>query len=189
MVIKEEKENFLDILIKSKDAIRNEDILLLKELSDRTIHTASTIQDTDSVLLAVIIYSLSKILERKQYRDMKGWKKFHDVFTLEIDRAVNYVQKDNQKEFVKSLERIRGSISSISGDLRGCIEDVFRKAEINKASKIYEHGISLETTAKLLGITMWELAGYTAQKEVQDSNFIQTESVKQRIKQAMEMFV
>lgn len=188
MVIKEEKENFLDILVKAKQAIKDENVLLLKELSDRTIHTASTVQDTDSILVAVIIYSLSKILERKPYRDMKGWDKFYNVFTLEIDRAINYVQKNNQKEFVKSLERIRGSISSISGDLRSNIEDVFRKAEINKASKIYEHGISLEATAKLLGVTMWELAGYTAEKEAHDSKFIQTENVRDRIKQAMGMF-
>lgn len=188
MVIKEEKENFLDIFINVKQAIRDENVVLLRELSDRTIHTASTVQDTDSILLAVIIYSLSKIIERKQYRDMKGWDKFFSIFNLEIDRAINFLKKDNQKEFVKSLERIRGSINNISGDLRSYIEDVFRKAEINKASKIYEHGISLETTAKLLGITMWELAGYTGQKETTDSKFFYTERVKTRIKQAMEMF-
>lgn len=188
MVIKEEKENFLDILKKTKQAIKDEDTALLKELSDHTIHTASTVQDTDSILLAVIIYSLSKIIERKQYREMKGWNKFFSTFNLEVDRAINFLKKDNQDEFVKSLEGIRGSINSISGDLRAYIEDVFRKAQINKASKIYEHGISLETTAKLLGITIWELAGYTGQREITDGKFMKTENVKTRIKNAMEMF-
>ncbi len=188
MVIKEEKENFLEILEKTRQAIKDEDIALLKELSDHTIHTASTVQDTDSVLLAVIVYSLSKIIERKQYRELKGWNKFYSVFTLEIDRAINFLKKDNQKEFVKSLEGIRGSIKNISGDLRAYIEDVFRKAQINKASKIYEHGISLETTAKLLGITIWELAGYTGQREITNGKFMQTENVKKRIKEAIEMF-
>ncbi|MEK6878513.1 MAG: hypothetical protein AABY22_02840 [Nanoarchaeota archaeon] len=188
MVIKEEKDNFLDILENVKQAISDENVVLLRELSDRTIHTASTVQDTDSILLAVIIYSLSKIIERKQYRELKGWNKFFSIFTLEIDRAINFLKKNNQKEFVRSLERIRGSINSISGDLRSYIEDVFRKAQINKASKIYEHGISLETTAKLLGITIWELAGYTGQKDAADGKFFYTESAKTRIKQAMEMF-
>ena len=188
MVIKEEKENFLEILEKTKQAIRDEDVALLKEISDHTIHTASTVQDTDSVLLAVIIYSLSKIIERKQYRELKGWNEFYSTFTLEIDRAISFLKKDNQKEFVKRLEGIRESINNISGDLRAYIEDVFRKAQINKASKIYEHGISLETTAKLLGITIWELAGYAGQKDVGDGKFIKTENVKTRIKNAMEMF-
>ncbi len=188
MVIKEEKENFLDILVNTKQAIKDENVVLLRELSDRTIHTATTAQDTDSILMAVIIYSLSKIIERKQFREMKGWDKFISKFDLEIDRSINFLKKDNQKEFVKSLEEIRASMNNISGSLKSYIDDVFRKAQINKASKIYEHGISLETTAKLLGITIWELSGYTGQKEPEEGKFFYTESAKTRIKQAMDMF-
>ena len=67
------------------------------------------------------------------------------------------------------------------------IEDVFKKAQINKASKIYEHGISLEKTAKLLGVSMFDLASYTGQA-IADTSEGNTISVKTRIKNAMEMF-
>ena len=68
------------------------------------------------------------------------------------------------------------------------VKSVFRKAKVNKASKIYEHGISLEKTAKLLGVTMWELQVYAGQKSIHDAPLTQTMNTKSRIKLAMEMF-
>ena len=85
--------------------------------------------------------------------------------------------------------QIRKSVSKLSGKLKIYIQDVFRKAQINKASKIYEHGISMEQTASLLGITLFELANYSGQKpEISDTPLNQTIDVKKRIKTAMEMF-
>ena len=68
------------------------------------------------------------------------------------------------------------------------IQDVFRKASVNKASRIYEHGISMGKTAKLLGITMWELADYAGKTGISDVSESKTLDVKSRIKLAMEMF-
>ena len=69
------------------------------------------------------------------------------------------------------------------------IQDVFRKASINKASKLYEHGISMEKTAKLLGITMFELANYAGQKEeISEAPIVRGIDIKSRIKLAMDIF-
>ena len=43
----------------------DQDILQIKELSNHVIHNASVFQDEDSISVAVLIYSLSKIIERK----------------------------------------------------------------------------------------------------------------------------
>ena len=40
------------------------DTLEIKELSNRVIHDASIFQDDDSVSVAVLVYALSKIIER-----------------------------------------------------------------------------------------------------------------------------
>src|SRR3989338_4937323 len=42
------------------------DMVQMKELSNHVIHNASVFQDEDSVSIAILIYSLSKIIERKQ---------------------------------------------------------------------------------------------------------------------------
>jgi predicted transcriptional regulator len=73
------------------------------------------------------------------------------------------------------------------GHVRDYIRDVFYKASINKASKIYEHGISRAETANILGITQWELAGYAASSVI-DIDLTLTKSIKERIKFTEEVF-
>jgi hypothetical protein len=188
MVVKEELGNVFDILKKAKIAVQDENSILLRELSNRTVHTASTAQDTDSILLAVIIYSLSKVIERPDLRKMKDWSKCCDIYKNGIDRAIEALDKKDQKKFILALESLQNNLTRFSKDLKPYIQDVFRKAKINKASKIYEHGLSLERTAKLFGITVWELAQYTGQKEIKDVKLIKTKSIKERVKEAEELF-
>ena len=42
------------------------DVIEIRELSNHTIHNASVFQDEDSVSIAILTYSLSKIIDRKQ---------------------------------------------------------------------------------------------------------------------------
>lgn len=182
----QEKDNVLSILEGTKEAITKQDSIRLKDLSNQTIHTASTSQDPDNIAVAVIIYSLSKIIERKEYQMEKDWGKFYKIIILSLDNAIKNI--NNDKKLRADLENIRGAISKVSGKLKDYIQDVFRKASINKASRIYEHGVSMETTAQLLGISLFELAGYVGQTGVSDVPESRTLTTRARIKLAMEMF-
>lgn len=184
----QEKENLLRIFQATKVAIKSNDNIKLKELSNQTIHTASLSQDPDNIAVAVIVYSLSKIIERRKYRLYPGWDNFYKSLLLCIDKSISALKKRDEKLMSKSLEEIRGKIAGRSGKLKDYIQDVFRKASINKASRIYEHGISMEKTASLLGITMFELANYAGQTGISDVPLGKTMDVKSRIKLAMEMF-
>jgi hypothetical protein len=184
----QEKDNVLRILEETKDAIAKEDVGKLKELSDQTIHTASISQDPDNVAIAVIVYSISKIIERSSYKSQVGWDKFYKGLIMGINNSIDALNKDDDTHLSNHIEGIRKKIDGLSGNLKKYIQDVFLKASINKASKIYEHGISMEKTAKLLGISLWELAGYAGQKDMDGQDFGRTLNAKQRIKLAMEMF-
>jgi len=72
--------------------------------------------------------------------------------------------------------------------MREIIQEVLRKASINKASKIYEHGLSLAKTSKLLGITQWELSEYVGGKDNMQVNLNKTIDAKARAQMAMEFF-
>ncbi len=183
-----EVENILKIFEGAKQAIRDYDSSKLRQLSDRTNNTASRTHDPDNIAVAVIIYSLSKIIERDEYRNYPGWKKFYKNTSLYIDKIINLLKNKKEKEVGETLKLMRGEIENISGKLKKYVRDVFRKAQINKASKIYEHGISLEKTAKLLGITMFELAGYSGQKPEIESSGEKAQSVRKRIKIAEDIF-
>jgi len=184
----QEKENILRIMEGTKAAIKREDVVMLKNLSNQTVHTASTTQDPDNIAVAVIVYSLSKVIERKKYQQYKEWGKFYGKIISNIDNSIKFLRKNDEINFRASIEAIRKDIDNLSGNLKWYIKDVFRKASINKASRIYEHGISMEKTAKLLGISLWELADYAGQTGIGDTKLCKTCDTKSRIKLAMDMF-
>ncbi|MBT4257812.1 hypothetical protein HOD88_01350 [archaeon] len=183
-----EKEHILQLFKDAKEAIKKDDIITLRELSNKTVHTSSISQDPDNIAIAVIIYSISKILERKDYRMKPGWDKFYKNLLLEIDLLIDSLENNDEKKVSKSLGNLRIKLGNVSGNLKKYIQEVFRQASINKASRIYEHGISLEKTAKLLGVSLWELSNYAGQTGIGDVKLGKTLGVKERIKLVEEMF-
>ncbi|MFA4952731.1 MAG: hypothetical protein WC584_00755 [Candidatus Pacearchaeota archaeon] len=185
----QEVDNVLRILKETKESINNKDAVALKTLSNQTIHTAAVSQDPDNIAVAVIVYSIGKIIERSNNGEEKKYAGLYNRLSVMIDKTIFELKSGNQDKVRKNLNYIRKDIERGSGDFKRHIQDVFRKASINKASKIYEHGISMETTASLLGITMFELASYAGQKQViSEEKEEKTISAKERIKIAMEMF-
>lgn len=184
-----EKEHVIQVLGETSRALRDGDTMHLRDLSNQTIHSATYGQDSLNIAIAVIIYSLGKILEKGEYQKDKGWNKFYKKSVLAIDGAHDALVKNDVKDCKNNLRLVREQIEELSGKMKTFVEDVFRKAKINKASKIYEHGISMEKTAKLLGVSLWDLAGYSGQKGVvADEPESKTANVKDRIKLVEEFF-
>ena len=169
-------------------AIKEEDIIKIKELSNRTIHSASIYQDPDNISIAVILYALSKLIERKNIKTFDGWNDFQKYYTSCLEKAVLALKRDNIEAYREQIDNIRERIKKLSGNLKNYVLDIFRKAQINKASKIYEHGISLEKTAKILGLSIWDLNEYIGQGSSSDINLVYTKDIYQRIKEAEEIF-
>jgi len=184
-----ERENILKIFQETKEAVLRGDSAKIKNLSDQTTNSASLTHDPDNIAAAVIVYSLSKIIEREDYKKLPGWKKFYKIYLESIDKIIEAIKKEDDKGYRESIKKIRKGISQLSGKLKQRIQEVFRDASINKASRIYEHGTSMEKTAKLLGITLYELAEYAGEKEEEtEIQKTKTIDVKTRIKNAMEIF-
>lgn len=183
-----EEENVLRIFQETKEAILKGDFAKIKNLSNQTINTASLTNDPDNIAVAVIVYSLSKILEREDYKKLPGWDDFYRTYMNTIDKIIISLKKNDEKMIRENLKLVRKSINKLSGKLKTYIQEVFRKASINKASRIYEHGISMERTANLLGVSMFELSEYAGQTGISDVPLGKTLGVKKRLKLAMEMF-
>ena len=63
------KKDILDVFLRLIQILKSKeegDIVEIRELSNQVVHNASVFQDEDSVSVAILIYSLSKIIERKQ---------------------------------------------------------------------------------------------------------------------------
>ena len=181
---KKECENTIQVLKETIQALENKDAIKLKELSNRTIHSSCSYQDAGSIATAVLIYALSKLIERQDYKKIKNWEEISKKLISFLDLTIQTLEKNNQEAYSKYMQQARKVLESII-KLKPYISEVLKKAAINKAGKIYEHGLSLEQTSKLLGITQWELAEYIGQK-LPDIEQTQTIPVKQRAQMALE---
>ena len=157
------------------------DISYLRELSNRTIHNASIYQDENSVSVAVLLYSLSKIIER-----VKGRNDFAKIKNL-LSLTIEYLEDDNVESYHNFIQQIFDIISGADMKYKFYIQEVINQASIRKGSKIYEHGISASKTAQILGISPWELYEYLGAVNIED-NGMDISSVRDRLKFARGLF-
>ena len=179
-----EGDKVLEILKKVLQELQKENVIELKSLSDEAIKLASVNQDSESIVIAIIIYSLSKIIERGQQKDLKS---LLAKAKKSLNNSIRALEKNNEEKFKINLRALNEVIENVSGKNKSYIQDVFKKASINKASKIYETGISMEKTAKILNVSLWDLANYAGQKNL-NGNEEKSVSAKERVKLAMEIF-
>ncbi|NPE26820.1 hypothetical protein HNV12_02340 [Methanococcoides sp. SA1] len=183
-----EVSNVLRILRDAKRLVEEDNAIELKSLSNQTVHAATISQDADNVVVAVLTYSIGKVMERDHYRNMEGWKEFYDAVVKNLELAAKALEKENVKNARIYLGRIRNSLNKIEGDLGRYVKDIFRKAEINKAFKLYEHGLSTEKTAEMLGVSLWDLASYIGQSHIGDAKIAITMPARERVKIAEDIF-
>lgn len=138
------------------------DVSEIRNLSNHTIHDASVFQDETSVSIAILIYSLSKIIERKH------WKLNYKQILTCLENALNYLEKNKFDEYEKTIKKLFNLISNIDTKLKLYIERVINQAQIKKGSKIYAHGISVARASEILGISQWELMNYIGKTKLTD---------------------
>jgi hypothetical protein len=149
------KRDIIDIIHHAIAFIKANDSSGLKELSNHTIHNASIFQDEFSVSIAVIVYSLSKIIGDTPEHNQR--------FIRLLSEALRWIEADNLKRYKKTTESIMSIISSIDSEFGRFVDDVISQAQIKKGGKIYDHGISMGQAASILGISHWELMQYAGQ--------------------------
>ncbi len=184
----EEKRHVLEILQETKKAIEEREVSKIKDLSDKTIHSSAIYQQPEYVSIAVLIYSINKVLERKNYKEYSGYDGFLENAINRLYRAIDKLEKDKEEEFREEIKKLRRDTEKTAGDFKKHIKRVFEKASINKASRVYEHGISMERTANLLGISSWDLANYVGKTGIPEVNLNKTMTAKKRAKTALKLF-
>ncbi len=184
----EEVKHIIEVIDNTIKAIKEENFFELKELSNQTIHCALCFQDAGTTTLPVLIYAISKILERRNYIKIKNWDKFISRFISSLSLANTALKQGDNERFDYFIQQARSSLTSMSINLKPYVEEVLQKARINKAGKIYEHGISLGKTAQMLGISQWELSEYTGQGKASENSYNSTITTKKRAAMALEFF-
>ncbi len=152
----------------------------LRELSDHTVHNASIFQDEDSISIAVIIYALSKIIQRDQ--------KVPKPLITSIQNAKRLLTDHNMKDYVAEVRSITKLIQSLDSKMSLYIQKVINNSEIKKGSRLYENGISLSRAAEMLGVSQWEMMAYVGKTSIIDKTPVYSTNVKKKIELTRKIF-
>jgi type III secretory pathway component EscV len=183
-----ERQDLIFVLRDSIKAIKENDITQLREVSDHTLHDSSIFQDTYSTSIAVIIYSLSKIYQKNQYKLYKNWNEFNNKCINLLSEALKEIKKGNIKGYSFKIQELYKLISSLENKFGMYITEVLSQSKVKKSSRIFEHGISAGRAAEMLGISTWDLMTYLGQTKIIDTKPLLTKSIKERLSYARELF-
>ncbi len=178
------KKDIISILMKVKGVLEIEeerDAAEMRELSNHTIHNSSIFQDEDSISIAILVYAMSKVIERRQ--GGLDYKPFLDL----ISDAADHLNRDDTAGYRKDIKGLFNLIRDIDSKLKLYVEEVINQAQIKKAGMIYGHGISLGRTAEMLRISQWELLNYIGKTMIHDT-VREDINVRDRLKFARGLF-
>ncbi|MEK6891921.1 MAG: hypothetical protein AABX25_01925 [Nanoarchaeota archaeon] len=180
-LIKKDLISVFNDLAKTLRERKETDIAEIKSLSNHVIHNASVFQDEDSISTAILIYSLSKIIERKE-KELD----FSRILAM-INSAISNLRGNNDDGFRKSVKDLFSFIRTVDRGLRLYINEVINQAQIKKGCKLCEHGISVARASEVLGISRWELMHYLGKTTVIDQ-FDDLVNISNRLKFARSLF-
>jgi len=184
----EVKKEVIEVLKSSLEAIKKDDVKTLRDLSNKIINSSSLTQDEDVITMAVMMYSLSKIFERTDYRKYPGWNLFHETTINSLKGSLFSLENNNLINFEKNIKNILDIIDKLDNKLRDYIKDVIHSSQIARGSRLHEHGISLGRTAELLGIDKWELTEYISRTGIAEIKEGLTLSIEKRLRIARRLF-
>ncbi len=154
------KKDILSVLHDAIAIVNTGEIFKLRELSDHVIHNASVFQDKDSITIAVTIYALSKL-----YRDAKDVDR---SVLPHLINAIGLLEQDKLEAYETEIKQIIKDISQKDEKTKFYIQEVFELAQIKKASRMFEHGISMGQVADALGISIWDVMDYVGKTRIVD---------------------
>jgi hypothetical protein len=155
------KKDILSLLNKAIDALKKNELLKLRTISNEVIHNATIFQDEDSISTAIIIYTISKL-----YKEANN---INEIVIPYLEELIFALKKNNYDLYRKKLKILLKEISEKFEKTKFYMSEILNQAQVNKASKMYDHGISLSRVAETLGVSIWELMDYIGKTSIADS--------------------
>ena len=178
------KEDILAVIKKVITAFRTKNYFDLRDISNQTTHSASMYGDEDAVSIAVIIYSLFKIVSRDFYDHS-----LDEEILGSFLRAYDALEKGNIPAFRQTMQRVFKNLSQKDPSIRRYLKSIVYHAQTVKSSRLYEHGISLASAAEILGVSHWDLMSYVGKTGIPESTpGTSADEMKRRLRFARSLF-
>ena len=151
------RKEILNLFKEAKEAIETRNIKRLENLSDHTLHCTTIYDEKESIMSAILFYSLSKILEKEKFSEGEIFSDLINGMYKNIKTAIKLLKNKRDKAFTNLLNESINLIKKFDKSFSDYVQAVIEFGKVQKGAKIYEHGLSLTSVAKLLGISKWEL--------------------------------
>ena len=165
-----------------KAAMEKRDSEELKELSNHTIHCSSIYQEKNALYIAMITYSISRIIKRNgaQEKHKTEFEDFINSMNNKLGSLIEFLEDRNFDKIDECIKEMFKEISDFDKYFGGYIKDVLDFSRVQKGTKIYEHGLSLSNVAELIGVSKWDLMEKVGEKKELDDKGA-PENVKERL--------
>lgn len=168
----------LDALSKAFAARRIYDI---KRISKDCINDASLTNDYEMAKIAVISYSLFKMLTKEHFFENRQWPSVSKNITDSLEKSRLAAERDQHRAFKKQMKNTIHKIEEIDLELSHFARTLYEKSKIKQASSAYALGLSLSQAADLTGANKKELQHYIGATRIHDEEPITT-GILQRIR-------
>src|SRR3989344_8318287 len=103
---KEARGDILEVLTEAILALENDDVKKLKELSDKTIHAMTIYQSEEPILVAIVLYTASKVYERSKYHTYQDWDYVDAIVRNNLIEAKKKLEKNDNEAILILLKII-----------------------------------------------------------------------------------
>jgi len=155
------RKDILAILKDSLNAVTHQNFSDLKEISNHINHNSSIFQDKDSISIAVLIHSLSKVMPNCEYV-------VKDKVREKLEACIEFLTNNKISAYRNTVKAIFEDVKILNEKLKKYFEEVIEYSEIKKASKLYYNGLSIGRAAEILGINRWELMDYVGKTKINE---------------------
>jgi len=156
------------------------DVEELKVLSDHTIRDVTLYKNLDAISLAVLIYSIYKVLSCIQPEDYKQ-------LLLEMKGASKHLELKQFGRYNSRMKTMFKIIKKCSNETKSHVQDVLQAARIKKGTTLLEQGMSVARVAELMGISRWDIMQYIGGTRILERH-TEKVSATTRLQEAIKIF-
>lgn len=165
-------------------AFEKGDIVGMKNLSNNLIRDAAVTQETETIRLAMISYTLCKIMQKGYYRkDQIRWNGFTTELNDHLRQLIEACESERRDKITPILDHIFDDIRILDESFGKYIEKITNKAIVKKGSTLYSLGLSLGMASQLSGASKWEILHFSGKTKAFEEEGVGV-SLEERMKHA-----
>lgn len=179
-VVKKEILHDLSQAVTILEVRERQDFEQLKELSNHAIENVALHKDLDVVSVAVLLYSIYKIIScisEGNYKDLVN----------KLKSAKQNLQQNNFGKYNRAIRASFGIVRKCNAKVKIHLQDVMQAARIKKGTALLERGLSIGQAAGLMGLSNWDLQEY-AGKTTTIAEHSESIRAKKRLLTAFKIF-